>query len=287
LDNKEQRKKNNKNPKKYWRNIIRLNKYPSEIDMSTTAAAQPILTVVKDEFTKVITEGTLSPTNKPTDSNVVITKKALLEAMRTPPPPEEIWHGLATLYDNTFPTHEEYREFTVNRLTMWGNTLDYKLFNTLYMTHWYHAHTIKRLREQAMALLEEANKINERDMMVRHEIESHVQAISQADLRQRIKKLQQAQVIVSPTPIPTTSRQSNNSHCATYGWNYTWQQYQCFECGDPTHFKWNCPFYTCRTCKQTTPGHAPQACHGWIFDDGIWGHYDIEEYKDNNLTEEC
>jgi hypothetical protein len=151
--------------------------------MSTTAATQPVLTVVKDEFTKVITEGTLSPTNKPTDRNVVITEKALLEAMRTPsPPPEKIRHGLATLYDNTFPTHEEYREFTVNHLTMWGNTLDYKLFDTLYMTHQYHARTIKRLHEQAMALLEEANKINERDMMVRHEIESYVQAISQADL---------------------------------------------------------------------------------------------------------
>jgi hypothetical protein len=104
--------------------------------MSTTAAAQPILTIIKDEFAEVITEGTLSPTNKPTDWNIVITEKTLLEAMRTPsPPPEKIQHGLATLYDNTFPTHEEYREFTVNHLTMWGNTLDYKLFDTLYMTH--------------------------------------------------------------------------------------------------------------------------------------------------------
>jgi hypothetical protein len=77
--------------------------------MSNTAAAQPVLTVVKDEFAEVITEGTLIPTNKPTDWNVVITEKVLLKAMRTPSPPfEEIRHGLATLYDNTFPTHEEY-----------------------------------------------------------------------------------------------------------------------------------------------------------------------------------
>jgi hypothetical protein len=114
--------------------------------MSTAAAAQPVLTVVKDKFTKVLTEETLSPSAKPIDWNVVITEKFLLEAMRTPsPPPEEIRHGLATLYDNTYPTHEEYREFTVNCLTMWGNTLDYKLFNTLYMTHRYHSCTIKRL----------------------------------------------------------------------------------------------------------------------------------------------
>jgi hypothetical protein len=89
--------------------------------MSTTAATQSVPTVIKDEFAKVITEGTLSPTNKPTDWNVVITKKALLEAMRTSSPsPEEIQHGLAILYDNTFSTHEEYHEFTVNRLTMWA-----------------------------------------------------------------------------------------------------------------------------------------------------------------------
>jgi hypothetical protein len=74
---------------------------------------------------------------------------------------------------------------------MWGNTLDYKLFDTLYMTHPYHSRTIKRLWEQAMALLEEANKINERDMMVRHEIESHIRTITQSDLRQWIKKPQQ------------------------------------------------------------------------------------------------
>jgi ribosomal protein L37AE/L43A len=208
--------------------------------------------------------------------------------MRIPsPPPEEIWHGLATLYDNTFPTYKEYCEFTVNRLTMWGNTLDYKFFDTLYMTHQYHARTIKRLCEQAMALLEEANKINKRDMMVRHEIESHVRTISRSDLRQWIKKPQRVWVIVPPTPLSTTSWQSNNSHHATYGQNYARQQYQCFECGDPTHFEWDCPFYTCRTCKQMAPGHAPLACHGQIFNDGIRGHYNVKGFEDGNLPREC
>jgi hypothetical protein len=104
--------------------------------MSTSASTQPILTIVKDKFAEVLTKGTLSPATKPANWNVIITEKALLEAARTPsPPPEEIQHGLATLYDNTFPTHKEYCEFTVNRLTMWGNTLDYELFYTLYLTH--------------------------------------------------------------------------------------------------------------------------------------------------------
>jgi hypothetical protein len=59
--------------------------------MSTAAAAQPVLTVVKDKFTEVLTEGTISPSTKPTDWNIIITEKFLLEAMRTPSPsPEEI-----------------------------------------------------------------------------------------------------------------------------------------------------------------------------------------------------
>jgi hypothetical protein len=57
--------------------------------MSTTAAAQPILTIIKDKFTEVLTEGTISPSTKPTDWNVVITEKSLLEAMRTPSPSSE------------------------------------------------------------------------------------------------------------------------------------------------------------------------------------------------------
>jgi hypothetical protein len=58
--------------------------------MSTTVATQPVLTVVKDEFTEVLTEENLSSSTKPTDWNVVITEKSLLEAMRTLSPPKEI-----------------------------------------------------------------------------------------------------------------------------------------------------------------------------------------------------
>jgi hypothetical protein len=41
-----------------------------------------------------------------------------------------------------------------------------------------------------MSLLEEANRINDRDLLLRHEIEGHVGRITRADLRQHIKKLQ-------------------------------------------------------------------------------------------------
>jgi hypothetical protein len=151
--------------------------------MSTSASTQNVLTIVKDEFAEVLTEGTLSLTTKPTDWNVIITEKALLEVTKTPsPPPEEVRHGLASLYDNTFPTHKKYHKFAANRLTKWGNTLDYKLFDTLYLSHQYHTRTIKNLREQARLLLEEADKINECDKMIRHEIETHIQTITRSDL---------------------------------------------------------------------------------------------------------
>jgi hypothetical protein len=256
--------------------------------MSTSTLTQSILTVVKDEFAEVLMEESLSSSTKPTDWNVVITEKSLLEETRSPSPsPEEIQHGFATLYDNTFPTHEEYRQFSANHLKKWGNTLDYKLFDTLYLSHRYHACTIKNLREQAKSLLEEADKINERDKIVQHEIESHVQTITRSDLRQKIRKPQQVRIVVSPTPLPGPSRQPDYSHLATYGRNYARRQYQCFQCGDPTHFKWDCPLYKCRTCDQVAPGHAPKACRGRLYDDGIRGHYDIEGEYEGNLTGEC
>jgi hypothetical protein len=59
--------------------------------MSASAFTQNTLTVVKDEFAEVLTEGTLSPTTKPTDWNVIITEKAFLETAKMPsPPPKEI-----------------------------------------------------------------------------------------------------------------------------------------------------------------------------------------------------
>jgi hypothetical protein len=70
-----------------------LNKQTSThtLNMSTSTSTQNILTVIKDKFAEVVTEGTLSPTAKPADWNVIITEKALLETTKTPsPPPEQV-----------------------------------------------------------------------------------------------------------------------------------------------------------------------------------------------------
>jgi hypothetical protein len=61
------------------------------VNMSTSTSTQNVLTVIKDEFAEVLTEGTLSPINEPADWNVITTKKALLEVAKMPsPPPEEV-----------------------------------------------------------------------------------------------------------------------------------------------------------------------------------------------------
>jgi hypothetical protein len=79
-----------------------------------------------------------------------------------------------------------------------------------------------------MALLEEANKINDRDLMVRQEIESHVGTITRTNLRQRIRKPQHVRMVTSPIPLPGPSQRPDSSHRATYSRNYTRPQYQCF-----------------------------------------------------------
>jgi hypothetical protein len=59
--------------------------------LTTPATTQTTLSIVKDKFAKVITKEMLSLTNKPSDWNVVITEKVLLDTMRTPSPyPQEI-----------------------------------------------------------------------------------------------------------------------------------------------------------------------------------------------------
>jgi hypothetical protein len=57
--------------------------------------------------------------------------------------------------------------------------------------------------------------------------------------------------------------------------------------GNTMEYKLFNPLYICRTCDQVAPGHAPRACKGRVYDDGIFGHYDIDGYEDGNLTGEC
>src|SRR5271169_3381087 len=49
-------------------------------------------------------------------------------------------------------------------------------------------------------------------------------------------------------------------------------QYTCFQCGSPDHFKWYCTKYRCYFCHKLSPGHSQKQCpeNQLIYDD----HYD-------------
>jgi hypothetical protein len=102
---------------------------------STSTSTSTTFSIVKDKFAEVITKGMLFLTNKQTDWNVVITKKAILDAMRASSPPEATRYGLATLYDTIFSTSKDCQEFTVNLLWSWGNMLNFKHLNIMYIKH--------------------------------------------------------------------------------------------------------------------------------------------------------
>ena len=243
--------------------------------------------IIKNEFTEVLTEGELTPTKKPTDWNIVFTENEVIDVDRTPTPPPALKHGLAGLYDQTFKSPEEYREFCVTHLVPWSNTLDFKHFDMMYMSHRSHTQTILALRNQAQSLLEEANKIQDRDYLIRHEIEDHVKRITRTELRSRLRKPQRIRRIVSPIPIPGPSQIPDNSHRATLRYPNPQRQYRCYQCDSPSHFKWDCKHYKCKTCNQTAPGHAPRNCPGPTYDDGLRGYFDLGGYDDGNLTGEC
>ena len=71
-----------------------------------------------------------------------------------------------------------YRAFTENKLRPWENALEYKHFDTMYMNHRSLINTIKKLHQQAQALLEEADILTGRDFILHQEIKTHVSKIT-------------------------------------------------------------------------------------------------------------
>ena len=119
---------------------------------------------VKTEFVDVITEGELlsSPVSA-TFSNIV-SEASLIELPPTEGPINE--KSITTLHDEIFTDAMSYRAFTENKLRPWENALEYKHFNTMYTNHRSLSNTIRKLRQQAQALLEEANILMGRDFIL-------------------------------------------------------------------------------------------------------------------------
>ena len=167
-------------------------------------------TTVKTKFVDVITEGGLLSSPTSATFSTIITEASLVEI----PIPEGQTNEktITTLYDEVFTDAMSYRAFTENKLRPWENALEYKHFDTMYTNHRSLANTIKKLRQQAQALLEEADILTGRDFMLRQEIETHVSHITKAELRKRLHKptLFRFKEMPIPPPQPQASTSSLN-----------------------------------------------------------------------------
>ena len=105
-----------------------------------------------------------------------------------------------------------YRAFTENKLRPWENALEYKHFDTMCANHRSLVNTIRKLHQQAQALLEEANILTRRDFMLRQEIETHISKITRTELHKRLHKptlFRFKETPISP-PQPQASTSSLN-----------------------------------------------------------------------------
>ena len=72
----------------------------------------------------------------------------------------------------------------------------------MYTNHQSIVNTIRKLHQQAQALLEEADILIGRDFMLRQEIETHVSKITRTELRNRLRKPTLLHFKGTPIPPP-------------------------------------------------------------------------------------
>ena len=107
---------------------------------------------VKTEFVDVVTEGELLLSPISATFSTIITEASLVKV----PPAEGLINEktITTLYNKDFVDAMSYRAFTENKLRPWENALEYKHFDTMYTNHQSLVNTIRKLCQQAQALLE-------------------------------------------------------------------------------------------------------------------------------------
>ena len=198
---------------------------------------------------------------------------------------------ITTLYDGVFVDAMSYRAFTENKLRPWENALEYKHFDTMYTNHWSLVNTIRKLCQQAQALLEEANILTGRDFMLWQEIETHVSKITRTKLCKILRKptLFHFKEMPIPPPQPQASTSSLNLsahwHCIHY--MRLGEPMRCYKCNSLSHIKWNCQCYVCPLCGQRQPGHAQKNCPDHYHNDRTRGYFNIEGEETGNYNGEC
>ena len=160
---------------------------------------------VKTEFVNIITEKELLLSLVSATFSTIITKASLVELPPAEGPTNE--KTITTLYDKVFVDAMSYRAFTENKPRPWENTLEYKHFDTMYTNHQSLVNTIRKLRQQAQALLEEADILTGRDFMLQQKIEIHVSKITRTELRKRLHK--PTLFCFKETPIPPPQPQAS------------------------------------------------------------------------------
>ena len=155
---------------------------------------------VKTEFVDIVTEGELLSSPISTTFSTIVTEVSLIEVPPTEGPINE--KSITTLYDKVSIDAIFYWAFTENKLRPWENALEYKHFNTMYTNHWSLVNTIRKLCQQAQALLEEADILTGRDFILQQEIKTHMAKITKAELCKRLHKLTQFCFKEMPIPPP-------------------------------------------------------------------------------------
>ena len=137
----------------------------------------------ENEFVEVFTASDLlsTPSVSSAEFPTVITESSIIE------PSPSLWNeteerDIITLYDETFPTPETYRTFIDSRLAIWKNSLEVKYFDALYDSHRSTIETVRNLRKQAQAILEEADKLQGRNLLLRKELKRHIATVAQPEL---------------------------------------------------------------------------------------------------------
>ena len=172
---------------------------------------------VKTKFVDIVTEGELLSSPISATFTTIITEASLIEVPPTEGPINE--KTITTLYNKVFVDAMSYQAFAKNKLRPLENALEYKHFDTMYTNHQSLVNTIRKLRQQAQALLEEADILTRRDFMLQQEIETHVSKITRTELRKRLCKptLFHFKEMPIPPPEPQASTSSLNllahRHC--------------------------------------------------------------------------
>src|SRR6202522_4575227 len=238
-------------------------------------------TPIKSEFVEVITDSTLLLTTNTEPLTTVTTERTVVDTTSDSSSsiPESLTpQQLVLKYDTLFTTHEMYHEFVKQKLDHWKDQTEFRYFDSVYQNHRRTKHTIKRIREMAQALLEEADQLQTTHNKQLTDLYSIIPNITQPHLRKCLGKPElvypkpRTQIMrqippmtLTVLPLPTTSQQPGLSTSRPYPTPRTTNAQlptiiRCFKCNSPNHIKWHCPRYRCQGCRQLSPGHAFRYC---------------------------